>query len=540
LELRRIYNLLMHWLWLVVLMSLLAGGASYIISIRSTPVYRASTTLLVDQSRQASSDYTALMASERLSRTYAEWLRKRPVLEVVIQRLSLPGSVDSLARMITVRAVRDTQLILLTVEDSHPVRAAAIANMLPEVFLEQNQGMQSQRFAQTITSLEAQLEAVNSSIATVEARIVGASAVEQERLKEQLREFQSRAGALERSLVDIRLEAARSTNTVFAIERADPPTRPVRPNVLYNTILAMVMGALLAGAAVVVLEYMDDVVKTPDDVQAALALTTLAAVPAVDANGDDELLMLRPGPGGAAEAYRVLRTNLQFASVDRALRVMLVTSPSASEGKSTTASNLAIAMAQMGLQVLLMDADLHRPRQHKIFKLANNTGLTAALLPGEAAFEAQAQATCVPGLSLMSAGPSPANPSELLGSARMRELLNRLKDRWDIVIVDSPPVTLLSDSAVLAAQTDGVLLVLESGQTRRATARAASEALGQVHARVLGVVLNRVTRQKSSYYYGYEGYGAEGEPGEKSRNGRSGGTPARTLWQRLVQGLNLH
>ncbi len=175
----------------------------------------------------------------------------------------------------------------------------------------------------------------------------------------------------------------------------------------------------------------------------------------------------------ATEAYRVLRTNLQFAAVDRRMRTLTVTSPAPSEGKSITAANLAAALALADKRVVLLDADLRRPRQHRIFGLRNNIGLTTALVDEHPALDEILQQTTVQGLRVLTSGPLPPNPAELLGSTRMRELLAQLLAQADIVVIDTPPVTAVSDAAIISSQADGVLLVLDAGHTRREVARRA-------------------------------------------------------------------
>jgi len=207
-----------------------------------------------------------------------------------------------------------------------------------------------------------------------------------------------------------------------------------------------------------------------------------------------------------SEAYRVLRTNVRFSGLDAPLRTILVTSPGPSEGKSITVANLAATMAEAGLKVVTVDADLRRPRQHHLFDLDRAPGLTDVLLAGH--LDGQVRPAMYTGaLGVLPAGDLPPNPAEVLGSARMGELLGRIKEKADAVIVDSPPVLPVTDAAVLARQVDAVLLVLDAGRTRRWAAVQALEALQQVEANVIGAVLNNVpTRGMASRYYYYYYY----------------------------------
>ena len=205
----------------------------------------------------------------------------------------------------------------------------------------------------------------------------------------------------------------------------------------------------------------------------------------------------------AAEAYRTLRTNIQFSSLNKPVRRLLLTSAGADEGKSVTVANLAVAMAQAEMRVILADCDLRNPCQHELFHVPNGEGLTTMFLgrAGRAAglgaathMEPPLQSTAVPGLSVLTSGPTPPNPAELLGSARMDSILEELVHRADIVLLDSPPVVAVTDAAVLSAKVDGCLLVVGAGIAKRDHVKRARAALEAVHANVIGVVVNNVER----------------------------------------------
>jgi capsular exopolysaccharide synthesis family protein len=219
----------------------------------------------------------------------------------------------------------------------------------------------------------------------------------------------------------------------------------------------------------------------------------------VGAPAGDGLVAARAPRSLAAEAYRTLRTNIQFSSLDRDVRTLLVTSPGPDEGKSTVLANLAITMAESGRRVIVADCDLSRPRLHDLFGLQQDPGITTMVLEEDA--EPPLQATMIPNLRLLASGPLPPNPSELLASERMARIIARLAESADLILCDSPPLTAVSDAAVLAARVDGVLLVLDAGRTRREPARQAKEQLERVGARLLGTVLNNVKPERKAYEY---------------------------------------
>jgi capsular exopolysaccharide synthesis family protein len=214
-----------------------------------------------------------------------------------------------------------------------------------------------------------------------------------------------------------------------------------------------------------------------------------------------ELITVSEPRSPISEAYRTLRTNLDFASLDRALKTLVVTSAGVGEGKSTTLANLAVVSAQAGRKVILVDADLRRPTLHQIFGLDNEKGLTTVMVDDAALADPPLQETGVEDLSVLTSGPLPPNPAELMGSRRMEEVVAALAERADQVFFDTPPVVAVTDAAVLSTKVDGVLLVISAGKTRREYARTAVQRLDQIKARLVGTVLTNVQMGE-----GFKGY----------------------------------
>lgn len=309
---------------------------------------------------------------------------------------------------------------------------------------------------------------------------------------------------------DLELSGQQDTTNVRVLDKARPVPAPVRPNVRALITLFALVGLSLAVAGTLAQELLDASVLTREDVEESLRLPFLGSVPLLDSKGvpTPDLVVHSQPRSQAAEAFRALRTNLLFMSPDRPARAIVVTSAGPSEGKSTIAMNLAIAMAQAGQKVLLLDTDLRRPRLHKALHLQAQQGVSS-LVVGQGTLEQVAQPTEVPGLTVLPCGPLPPNPAELLHTRAFAELLQRLRERYDLVVLDSPPIGPVSDALVLARQADGVLLVLKAGTTHREAARSARRALASVQARILGGVLNQVNLKDPRYaagYYAYSGY----------------------------------
>ncbi|MGD2207578.1 MAG: polysaccharide biosynthesis tyrosine autokinase [Anaerolineae bacterium] len=533
-ELKQYWNLAWKWKWLLILGVVLAGVTSFVVSRNTTPVYQASTTLLVSPgSPQSSESYAALVASERLAQTYAQLLRSGPILEQTYERLGLPLPRDVItgkqagAFSVSAESVRDTQLINLQVEGTDPGLITEAANTLVQVFIEWKKGVQQSRYGESKTSLAAEMDQVQASIRETENTIQalqaegeGADQNELARLQDQLTQYRNNYSALLRSYSEISLAEANSGDTITVVSRAVRPMAPIRPRVMMNTLLAAVVGGMLAVGVAFLAEYLDDTVKAPEDLQLA-NLNTIAAIQqmSLDGRGDTAALLTVSDPRSlVSEAYRTLRTNLQFSSPDEPLRSLVVTSAVATEGKTTTSANLAVVMAQAGKRVVLVDGDLRRPSIHKLFGVSNRTGLTTALVEDLDGFNEHLQKTEIENLRVLTAGPIPPNPQELLGSQRMQDLLHRLREDADIVVVDTPPTLVVSDANVLATLTDGVLMVVNTSHTRRAAVQQAVEGLRKVDANLVGGVLNMVdTRGGRGYYYYYsyysDYYGERGQDG---------------------------
>jgi capsular exopolysaccharide synthesis family protein len=304
------------------------------------------------------------------------------------------------------------------------------------------------------------------------------------------------------------LSSGINVSNAQVIDRAVIPDKPITPKKLYNLALASMMGLFFGICAAFYLEYMDDTLKTSEDVNEVLGLPFLGYIPTrplVGKNPAKGILMLVEPKSVVAEAYRTLRTSLIFSSAENQMKVILLTSSAPSEGKTTTATNLAVAMSQTGEEVLLIDADLRHNSVHKHFKLKNKAGLTNLLIGESNNLTGVVQK--VPGLeklSILTGGAMSPNPSELLGSDRMKELITFLSTKYDRIIIDSPPVMAVSDPLILSAVAEGIVMVVWGEHTGQDMVKKSIEAFRGINAKITGVVLNNLSLDKvSEYYYPY-------------------------------------
>ena len=275
--------------------------------------------------------------------------------------------------------------------------------------------------------------------------------------------------------------------------------------------LAAAIGLALAVGGAFLIEFLDDTIKTPDDVTRTMNLPTLGAIARIHPikQPGDHLIAKNHPRAPISEAYRVLRTNLQFSSLGNPSTMLLVTSAGPLEGKTTTAANLAITMAQGGKRVVLADTDLRRPAMHDFFGVPNDQGLTSLLLDEGLELDDVLAESGVEGLRVLISGPLPPNPAELLGSSQMERLIQRIRDQAEVIIFDSPPILAVADASILGSQCDGTLLVVDAGKTRSDVAKRGKETLDKIGVNLLGVVLNKLSHRRGDGYYDYY-YSTEG------------------------------
>lgn len=320
------------------------------------------------------------------------------------------------------------------------------------------------------------------------------------------------------------VESEFQPTNIRVVQSAEVPLSPVRPRKVLNLGLAVMAGLALGVGLAFFREYLDNTIRTAEDVEKIVKLPPLGAIPSLEVlsrrrmmsygaderNGsttlvhaNSELLSNHESLSSFAEAYRALRTSLLLSSAEHAPRTIMVTSSYPAEGKTTIVANTAISLAQTDASVVVLDADMRRPRCHKILRVGNDTGLSN-YLSGRSKLDDVIQSHAIPNLHVITAGPVPPNPAELLSSNRLRELIEELSQRFDHVIIDSPPVINVSDALIVSPQVDGVVIVVKGSQTPREAVIRTKQALYDVNARVFGIVLNSIDLDADRYYYKYK------------------------------------
>lgn len=659
-EIRQYLGLLRRWAWLLGLLAILGGVLTYFYSVRQPKIYRASATVLIDNPQVTGDQYYNIYYSDRLAATYSQMIVQQPTLEGVIEELGLELSVGQLQGMLQVETVPDTQLLVISAEDTNPDRAAAIVNSIGSVFAETNAELQASRYRQTKDSLEAQMIAMDQQIAetnqalekiktpsldntemeirkvqldtyreiyqalltqivesetqnidedmeltengvldekvtpideqivqieTMISEIAGQieelgwnrgaeydllntklnayknlyeqlleeiliqddsylessdnktieidrltdqleitgqriqeltsqinetggsvdGGMERDRLEANLALYRQTYANLVRSYEEVRLAEIQNSTQVELVQPATTPSFPIRPNMQQNTLLGVVLGLMVGAGGAFLIELLDDTIKGPGDIFKHLKLPVLGYIDRIEGGTTYPIAAEEPR-SPQAESFRSLRTNIQYASVDRPLFTLMVTSPTPEDGKSTIVANLSVVLAQNKYRVNIIDADMRRPDQHRIFDLSNRRGLSDALINPLINMNGSFKETATENLTVLTTGDLPPNPSELVASDRMMQLIQDLQESVDIVIIDSPPVMAVTDPVVLSPRVDGVVIVVRPGITKLAATIHTVEQLRQVGANILGVILNDVEDKGKRYSEYYKGY----------------------------------
>lgn len=503
---------------LLILAAVVCGGGAYGASLLQAKTYASTADVVLETGSSVAGLAGGGLAESFDVPTEIQLVTSAQVQAAVARTLGGP------APAVQVGEVGTTRVVAITASAGSGARAAAVANAYADSFIAflQTQAVDSLLSAATviqqkISALEAQISSTGGSSGTGggsgDSSRSGSSAASggtggggSSTLQQELSTYQS-------ELSQVQLEASLQTGEAELTAPAVVPPGPSSPKPKRNAAAGFLVGLVLAAGAVLLRDYFDDAVYGPGDLEdLAAEIPVLAVIPSVGERKRKTTVafpVLTAPSSVASEAYRQLRTSLQFADLDSSQRVIQVTSSVSAEGKTTTAVNLAAALGQTGVRTVLIDADLRRPRIHTFFRVPNQRGLTDAL---GAAADIGDLVVAVPdmaGLFVLTSGRIPSSPAELLSSPRLGALLMDLRGRFDYVVLDSPPVLPVADASILAGQVEGTIIVARAGSTSRRSLDRALDSVLRVGGRPAGFVLNDLPFDRRGYGYGY-GYGGYG------------------------------
>lgn len=543
-DLLRYLRVFRRWLWVLLIAAVIGGGASYFIRSQRPVSYSAFAKISIGSVvTMANLTYSETQAIINLTATYAALAKTYDVMQAAIDESNLPISVELLQVITEVEIVPGTSFVDITVTHSDPALVATAANAIAEQLIVRNPTNLTPQQEEQLQQARNQVERLNNQIVIYETQI--------NQLNEQIEnttDDERRANlTYERSLLVGQNNLAsqtianftatiaglqRRTNSLNIVERARVPAIPESNNLAVAAAVGAMVTTGLAIGVILLIEYLDDTIKTSKQAEERLHLPVLAAILKFGNSRDpypQRLITQQPAYSPVVESYRKLRTGLLFAGEENRKSIYVITSPGASEGKSVTSANLAVSMATAGLRVLLIDADLRRPRVHEIFNLSNEYGLSSLLMTQSmhvATVSANGkdenssstanvnlsevlQSTDVPRLRVITSGPIPANPAEILGSALMQHWLNEFlsSSNVDVIIIDTPPCLAVADTSILAAAVQAdVLLVIQAERTRLAAILKAQQEFHYVGRPIRGIIVNGANPLLEYHRYGY-GYG---------------------------------
>ena len=501
--LRDYWRVIIRRSWIVIAAIIATAAPAIALSLRQSSIYQADADMLIrispGESVFGSGQQT--INPDRLVQNEISVLEG----DVVYARLKQNLGLDEDPPTVSGSGFTDADVITVSVESGDPQTAATLANAYVDAYIDVKREQAVNGMVAASAELQTKITDLQSRIDTLDAQI-GASSTDDDSGAEADRRTLVDQQALFRQRIDqLQVDAALSAGNAELVRPAEAPIKPIKPTPVRTAMLASVVGLLLGLGAAFLIDHLDDSVRTADDlVRLGADVPVLASVPNVTGR-DNRPLAISDPENPAVEAYRNLRTNMQFLGIERKMRSIQVTSTRPGEGKTTTAANLAVVLSQTGANVVLVDADLRKPDLHRMFAIDGSNGLTNNLAGDPMELTIQ---RITDQLWVIVGGPVPPNPSELLSGRRMDAFAEELSRRFDYVIIDSAPLLAVSDAAALSRHVDGVLLVAQSKRVSLPQLRQSLATLDRVGAPLLGIVMTRAkidTQVTGEYDYGMPG-----------------------------------
>lgn len=500
--------------WLILASVVLVTATAVFGSLRQKPTYQASAVLMMRQKDMtASMLFGSLLGSygagpEQSLETQAKLITTRPMLAEVIDKLKLKVDPDELAGQIKVVTDLKSNMLSIDVKAGTAYQAQLIANTLAAVYLTNTKDSSVDELAKAGDNVHIKLKNTEDEIVALAKE----TAAQGEKVADDLQAKLDMAIRLYAMLAekDEQLNIYRELKTSDAqlVSPAVAPETPISPKPARNAGLGLVGGLVIGVFLALGLEELDDKFKTTDDVEQSFGLPVIGKIPYVPelAKGGESIVVRSGTTSPSAEAFRTIRTNLEYFSVDKPIRALMVTSANPQEGKSLFSVNLAAAFAQTGLKVLLVSCDLRLPAVHNYLEISNELGLSAYLGGYTSEVDEIIKQTPVENLSVIVSGLKPPNPTELLGSEKMVELVKALRDRADLLIFDTPPVLSVADANVVSRYADGAVVLCDYTQTTIEDGKKTFAALSNTAVRQLGVVINKMPATELGSYNQYNQY----------------------------------
>jgi capsular exopolysaccharide synthesis family protein len=509
---RAYLQILRHRKWWVFSIVVLGLAASVAFSFTAHKQYSATAQLLV----QPSVNVNGLGAAQQpVTQTDVETelqlVTSAPIQQAVRDRLKSTPTVSA-------SEVGQTDVMAITATSQVPSQASLVANLYATAFVQYRQAVASHSLANAEAQLGSQISSLGRQLSSFHGDTSSPTASA----------LLNQEAVLKEQLAQMQVSGAVYTGDVVLVTPAQTPISPSSPRPVQDALLGLAAGLALGLGAAFLRDSLDDRLTSKEATEHAGGAPVLAMTPVVTSWRRQKALVVSVAEptSPAAESYRSLRTSLQFARQERQLRSVVVTSPGVGDGKTSTVANLGVVFAQAGERVVLVSSDLRRPRIGEFFGLDEQAGLTSILSGQRTLEEALLPVPGFDRLSLLPAGSVPPNPAELLNSTHAQDIFTRLRDQFDLVLIDSPPVLPVTDAAILSQHADATLILAAAGQTRRADLHRAVEKLDQVGATILGIVLNKVTRQTGrnyGYSYAYRPYQYTYKPNHTGTSMTQGG-----------------
>lgn len=506
-ELRDYLNVLRARKGIIIASTLIVALTALAVSLLQPPTYGATAKVLISERDTGAALLGQLIPElssqpERALQTQVQLAQLRPIAEATIRKLNLGVTPEVLVESVKVTAQGQTNLIIIEATADSPEKAAKIANTMAAEYVVWSQQLKRRSLKDAADEVQRRLDIAQDQILELGRKIQQSGKTDE--LSAELQLVLQTYGTLAEKLESLRINQQLEGGAGVVVEPAAVNPDPVAPSPLRNAVLGLAVGLVFGLGMAFLTEYLDNTIKSTDEAERTYGAPVLGTIP-VDQieKGDRRRLVITEAPGSAtAEAYRVLRNSLDFINFQHDMKTIVVTSAAPGEGKSTVAANLAAALANAGKKVVLVSVDFRRPTTQQFFNVNNMIGLSDVLL-GTHSLKAALQRPGDSQLLVLTAGKMPPNPSELLGSSKMQEVVKSLEEWGDWVIIDTPPLLAVADPAAVSRWADGVLLVSKAGVSTRDAAHKAGELLGNTGARIVGVVVWGLQEGGKGSAYGY-------------------------------------